>query len=104
MDAMEALPRADKYVIFSDDIEWCKSVFVSDNNDVVFIENQQNYEDMFLMSFCKHHVIANSSFSWWGSWLNKNPDKQTVMPKNWFGSAVSHDWKDIYPSGRVIII
>lgn len=103
-DAMEALPKADKYVIFSDDISWCKGVFVSDADDIIFVENQTNYEDMFLMSYCTHHIIANSSFSWWGSWLNKNKNKQVVMPKKWFGPAVQHNWNDVYPSGRVIII
>ena len=104
MDAMDALPKADKYVIFSDDIAWCKNTFVSDNNDIIFVENQQNYEDMFLMSFCQNHIVANSSFSWWGAWLNKKPDKQVVMPKKWFGPAAPYDWKDIYPKGKVIIL
>lgn len=103
-NAMTALPCTNKYIIFSDDIQWCKQVFFSENDDIVFVEGQTNYEDMFLMSYCKHHIIANSSFSWWGSWLNKNPYKGIVIPKKWFGSGVSHDWKDIYPTGRVIVL
>jgi len=107
INAMEILPKADKYIIFSDDIEWCKQTFISDNDDVVFVEGQKNYEDMFLMSYCKHNITSNSSFSWWSSWLNKNKDKQIIMPKNWFGPDISpqfRDWSDIYPSGKVTII
>lgn len=101
-DAIESLPKADKYIIFSDDIQWCKQTFVSEDNDIIFIENQTNYEDMFLMSYCKHHVTANSSFSWWGSWLNKSTSKKIVMPEKWFGERGPQDYQDIYPSKGVI--
>jgi len=104
MNAMEEVKGlVDKYVIFSDDIEWCKGTFVSEKNDVVFVENQSNFEDMFLMSNCQHNIIANSSFSWWGSWMNKNPDKKVVMPKIWFGPKGQPDWQDIYPEGIIKI-
>ena len=72
--------------IFSDDIEWVKenlklpyqSVYVSHNT------GEKSFEDMRLMSSCKHNVIANSSFSWWGAWLNANPEKVVIAPKKWF--------------------
>ncbi|MDD2935319.1 MAG: alpha-1,2-fucosyltransferase [Candidatus Pacebacteria bacterium] len=76
-----------KYFIFSDDVEWVKNnlmlshpaVYVSGNN-------LPDYEEMILMSKCKHNIIANSSFSWWSAWLNDNPQKIVIAPKKWFNS------------------
>lgn len=72
--------------IFSDDIEWVKanlklpykSVYVSHN------KGKKSFEDMRLMSHCQHNIIANSSFSWWGAWLNKNENKIVIAPQKWF--------------------
>ncbi len=72
-----------KFLIFSDDINWCKENFKGDN--FYFIEGNSTIEDLFLMSLCKNNIIANSSFSWWGSWLNKNPSKVVYAPSKWFG-------------------
>jgi len=76
------------FFIFSDDIEWVKANLVIkhpcqyiDNN-----EGNESYNDMRLMSLCNHHIIANSSFSWWGAWLNRSPNKIVVTPKNWFAN------------------
>ena len=87
--------------IFSDDIEWVKEnlqlpyegVYVSHNT------GNRSYEDMRLMSLCKHNVIANSSFSWWGAWLNNNKEKVVIAPKKWFNDekivqtdVIPKDW------------
>jgi hypothetical protein len=86
----ENLPK----IIFSDDIEWCKDNIKAD----FYSENTKNYEDLYLMTRAKHNVIANSSFSWWGAWLNQNPDKIVVAPKNWFGPGYAHlDVSDLIP-------
>ncbi len=76
------------YFIFSDDMNWVKEKF-SFLKNVHFINHNRNadsFEDMRLMSNCRHHIIANSSFSWWGAWLNKNTDKIIVAPRQWFKS------------------
>lgn len=72
------------FYVFSDDTEWCKNNLNNLSNDLIFIEKQKDYEDLELMKNCTHNIIANSSFSWWGAWLNENPNKIVIAPKNWF--------------------
>lgn len=72
------------FYIFTDDLIWAKQNFISD--DYVFVEddlNQSAYLDIYLMTQCKHNIIANSTFSWWGAWLNKNPSKIVIAPYMW---------------------
>lgn len=71
-----------KYLVFSDDIEWCKKNLIGD--EYIFIEGEKDYVEMFLMAKCDYRIIANSSFSWWGSYLSKKGG-ETVAPLNWFG-------------------
>lgn len=72
--------------IFSDDIPWVKENLHLSYETVHVTNNTagKNYEDMHLMSLCRHNIIANSSFSWWGAWLNKNKDKVVIAPEKWF--------------------
>ncbi len=75
------------FYVFSDDIEWVKANLKIKNRPVNYIKHtsdETNYEDLHLMSICKHHIIANSSFSWWGAWLNNYPLKRVIAPKKWF--------------------
>lgn len=87
---------------FSDDPQWVREnlnvpfeLRLADHNDAA-----HGYEDLRLMSACRHHVIANSSFSWWGAWLNPSPDKLVVAPKRWFADP-SMSNPDICPDGWV---
>ncbi len=72
----------DKFIVFSNDIEWCQTVFIGDK--YIFIDNEKDYIELYLMSLCNNHVIANSSFSWWGAWLNPDKNKTVIAPKDWF--------------------
>jgi hypothetical protein len=94
--AINQFPKNTKFLVFSDDIKWCKEVFTDEN--FIFIEGNKDYIDLWLMSLCKNNIIANSSFSWWGAWLNQNPNKKVIAPTKWFGSAVSnHNTQDLIP-------
>lgn len=85
------------FVVFSDDIEWCKQNFIG--NNFFFVENEKDYIEICFMSLCKNNIISNSSFSWWPAWLNNNKNKKVVGPVNWFGPNLSHTSdKDIIPS------
>ena len=83
------------FVFFSDDIKWAKEKIPYDNSFYVdWNHDDDSWQDMYLMSLCKHNVIANSSFSWWGAWLNANQNKIVVAPKQWF---LCRDNYDILP-------
>lgn len=73
--------------VFSDDIDWVRENLKMYNYKHVLVSNntgKKSWEDMRLMSSCKHNIIANSSFSWWGAWLNSNQNKIVIAPKKWF--------------------
>lgn len=88
--------KTDEFLIFSDDIEWCKERFKNIKN-ARFIDNQKDYVELYMMSLCDNNIIANSSFSWWGAWLNNNENKIVVGPSIWFGSSISHSSGDVIP-------
>jgi hypothetical protein len=87
-------------VFFSDDNDWVKSQFKDLAYSKIFIDhnkNEDSWKDMFLMSSCNHNIIANSSFSWWAAWLNKNSEKRVIAPKKWF-TAIEIDTNDLIPT------
>ncbi len=85
------------FFVFSDDIHWAKENLKG--NEFVFVScpEIEDIEELILMSKCKHNIIANSSFSWWGAWLNDNSEKIVIAPKKWFNDKKAKQM-DIVPS------
>jgi hypothetical protein len=100
-DAIKEIGKKEHFLIFSDDIEWCKKYFKKQNFH--FSDKNTDVEDLYLISMCKNAIISNSTFSWWGAWLNKNEDKKVIAPKMWFSPNVSHNTKDLIPNDWIII-
>jgi len=76
------------FFVFSDNIPWAKQN-IKTNQEICFVDindDHSAFEDLRLMSACKHHIIANSSFSWWGAWLNAGENKLVIAPKKWFAN------------------
>lgn len=89
-------------IIFSDDPMWCKEQELFSSDRFSISENNTAEFDLCLMSMCKYHIIANSSFSWWGAWLAKS--EKVIAPSNWFGGSCSNkNPKDMYCDGWVVL-
>ena len=86
------------FFIFSDDLDWCKKSLGFLDGCIYVDRTQTEIDDLKLMSFCRHNIIANSSFSWWGAWLNQNPKKTVIAPKDWMlndpgsNDVILSDW------------
>jgi hypothetical protein len=96
------LPSSE-FFIFSDDIAWVRE-HLSITRPCHYIDNNKgadSYNDMHLMSLCRHHIIANSSFSWWGAWLNPRTDKKVIAPRRWFANG--RPVHDLIPAGWVTL-
>lgn len=93
-----------KYYIFSDDLDRAEKIAksLSINYEIVNHGEEKDYIDLYLMSKCKHNIIANSTFSWWGAWLNSNMQKIVIAPKVWFNSPkaqANHEKSELLPDG-----
>ena len=89
------------FYIFSDDTSWATEN-LKINFPHVYVDinrGKDSFKDMRLMSLCRHHIIANSSFSWWGAWLNSRVDKIVIAPKRWFKSSL--DTRDLLPENWI---
>ncbi len=98
---MEERVTPQLYCIFSNDIDWCENNLheLLSGKEVIYVDwnnGMESYMDMQLMSLCQHNIIANSSFSWWGAWLNRNPQKVVVSPTKWLNieseSPIPESW------------
>jgi hypothetical protein len=89
----------DVFYVFSDDINWAKNNIKSPK--AVFVDQLQDYEDLWMMSLCENNVISNSTFSWWSAFLNKNENKKVLCPSIWFGPKGFQDYDNIYVDGWI---
>ena len=86
------------FYFFSDDINWVnENLSVKNAMSISGHLTKNHFQDLYLMTQCRHNIIANSSFSWWGAWLNNNPDKIVIAPKKWFNNGPK-DTQDIIPN------
>jgi hypothetical protein len=104
--SIEELSRAvenPRFFVFADDKAWVRENFKLPY-PMTFIDHNgpdKNYEDMRLMSLCKHNIIANSTFSWWGAWLNRNPHKMVFAPSKWFTEKARSSSRDVIPDSWI---
>ncbi|MFZ2072726.1 MAG: alpha-1,2-fucosyltransferase [Minisyncoccia bacterium] len=93
--------KTPKFFIFSDDIEYAQSIINTPETTYISSPKIPDYEELVLMSQCKHNILANSTFSWWGAWLNANHNKIVIAPKKWFTTVAST--KDLIPENWIRI-
>ena len=87
------------YYVFSDDIDWVKENIPLENATYInWNKGEDSWQDMMLMSHCRNHIICNSTFSWWGAWLNPREDKVVIIPEKWFNHSEA---PYIYPDGWI---
>lgn len=102
MEYLNASENKLEYFIFSDDLDWVKEHLKIEGpkHYIDFNDPSRSAYDLQLMSLCKHNIIANSSFSWWGAWLNQNSGKKVIAPKNWFQDKKINT-KDLLPGAWI---
>jgi hypothetical protein len=98
--------KIDNLMIFSDDTAWCRQNFNDEdfNKKIFYSKEDRDYLEISLMSKCAHNIIANSSFSWWGAWLNQNLNKTVIAPRLWFGKSLQHtSTADLIPAEWIML-
>jgi hypothetical protein len=91
----------DKIYIFSNDKEWCEQNLNYEKSEIIY--GLEDYEELWMMSLCNNNIMSNSSFSWWGSYLNKNKNKKIYCPSVWFGPKGEKNYEDIYEDNWIKI-
>ena len=101
-EALKQFDEDDQVIIFSDDPEWCEEQEMFDGERFFVSKGGDPLADLCIMTLCNYHIIANSSYSWWGAWLADS--EKTIAPKNWFaGDCAGHDTKDLYCENWIVI-
>ena len=106
-ESIKEMNKDYKVVVFSDDINWCqnKCKLFKSLKDVCYMARNSPVEDLYLMSMCNHNVIANSTFSWWGAYLNTNEGNKVIAPKLWFNPNYMkpEKWADVYCKDWILV-
>jgi hypothetical protein len=91
MGSLRAKLYEPRFHIFSDDPDWCRKTFMDDDTEVVDSgkAGENPLHDLHLMSLASHHIIANSSYSWWAAWLGDKAGQQVIMPERWYADGIS---------------
>lgn len=92
-----------RLIIFSDDIDRCKKLKIFKDFEVFYISDETDVVDLYMMSMCKDNIIANSTFSWWGAWLNKNNEKKIYYPNKWYGEKKQWTIKHLMPNDWISV-
>ena len=100
--ALKLIPDDVQCIVFTDDVNWVKTNPTFPDDRFLVSETQNPYIDMALMGLCNYHIIANSTFSWWGAWLSTTTEK-VIAPSPWFGPAKNHDTSDVYCKNWIIV-
>ena len=85
------------FVVSSDNPDFVKERLPARLKNLIFIENEPHYINLYLLSLCKHNIISNSTFGWWAAWLNQNPNKVVICPTPWVNPRSPNSSEDIYP-------
>lgn len=104
--AVDSFPQKSLFIVCSDDIPWCKRFFTRQRflrREFFFVEHESVLAQLYIHTKCQHNIISNSTFSWWGAWLNPNPTKRVVFPARWYGPAASGNAKPLYFEGCDIV-
>jgi hypothetical protein len=99
---LEIINSYDNIFVFSDDKNWVKENIKFEN--IIYVDGLEDYEELWTISLCRINIMSNSSFSWWGAFLNQNPNKIIYTPSIWFGENGEKDYNDIYENDWIKII
>lgn len=107
-DCIVRMPEVKDFIVCSDDIDWCRRFFSKEfpNRHFTYSRRVTPMDDLIIPALCKNNIISNSSYSWWGAWLNPNPKKRVLAPSLWFGYHYANkgwNWRDVYFDGVEVI-
>jgi hypothetical protein len=92
--AIDCIGKTSRIFVFSNDMKWCRENL--DYAGAIFVDGLEDYEELWAMSMCDHNILSNSSFSWWGAFLNAGPNRKVCAPSLWFGPKGESHFEDIY--------